>query len=53
MNSAKKPVAIPGDNPIRGSEADVLGRLKAARSFTQQVLSLDTSEGVAVGVFGP
>ena len=53
MSNAKRPVAIPGDNPIRDAEADTLGRLKAARSFAQQVLSLDANEGVAVGVFGP
>ena len=53
MSSANNPIAIPGDNPIRDPEADVLGRLKTARSFAQQVLLLDASEGVAVGVFGP
>ena len=53
MKSARNPAAIPGDNPIRDPEADVLDRLNAARSFAKQVLSLDASEGVAVGVFGP
>lgn len=53
LNSEKKSVAICGDNPIHGREADVLGRWDAAISFAQQVLSLDASEGIAVSVFGP
>lgn len=44
---------IPADNPIRKPEDDVLGRAKVARSFSDQVLSLDVTEGVVVGVLGP
>lgn len=44
---------IATDNPIRKPEDDVLGRAKVARSFAEQVLSLDVSEGVVVGVLGP
>lgn len=43
---------IAGDNPIRIAGDDLLGRSKVAESFSQQVLSLDTSEGVVVGVLG-
>ena len=46
-------VSVTGDNPIRMPEDDALGRAKVARSFAAQVLSLDVSEGVVVGVLGP
>jgi predicted KAP-like P-loop ATPase len=45
-------VTVTGDNPIRQPEDDVLGRLEVAESFADQVLSLDASEGVVVGVLG-
>ncbi len=41
-----------GDNPIRHFEDDALGRAVGARSFAQQVLALDATEGVVVGVLG-
>lgn len=41
------------DNPIRRPEHDTLGRAPAARSFAEQILSLDASEGIVVGVLGP
>ena len=44
---------IPGDNPIQSPDADVLGRTAVAERFACYVLELDTSEGAAVGVFGP
>ena len=44
---------VTGDNPIRKPEDDVLGRAKVARSFAEQVLSLDVTEGFVVGVLGP
>lgn len=53
MSAHKKPVSILGDNPIQKPNDDVLGRLDVAKSFAMQVLELDASEGVAVGVFGP
>lgn len=40
------------DNPIRSSTDDSLGRLTSAKSFAQNVLSLDASEGIVVGVLG-
>ena len=43
---------ICGDNPIRRLEDDALGRADVARAFAQQVLALDASEGVVVGVLG-
>ena len=53
MSAHKKPDSIPGDNPIQEPDDDVLGRLDVAKFFATQVLELDVSEGVAVGVFGP
>lgn len=44
---------IAADNPITNPEDDALGRAKPARSFAEQVLSLDATEGVVVGVLGP
>ena len=44
---------IIADNPITRSEQDTLGRIKPASSFAEQVLTLDSSEGVVVGVLGP
>lgn len=43
---------VNGDNPIRSEEEDVLGRSRAATAFAKQVLSLDASEGLVVGVLG-
>jgi len=45
-------VTISGDNPIRHPEDDTLGRTAVAESFARQVLALDTTEGVVVGVIG-
>src|SRR5712664_1331812 len=47
-----QPPPAPGDNPIRTFESDTLDRSKTARLFAQQVLALDVSEGVVVGVLG-
>ena len=46
-------MSVIGDNPIQKSEDDVLGRTKVARSFAAQVVSMDASQGVVVGVLGP
>jgi len=46
-------MSIAGDNPIRRQEDDALGRLGIAKSFAQQVLALDVSNGAVVGVLGP
>jgi predicted KAP-like P-loop ATPase len=45
-------VAITSDNPIRHSADDTLGRSEVARSFASQLLSLDASEGLVLGVLG-
>jgi hypothetical protein len=45
-------MTVTGDNPIRKPEDDALGRAKVAKSFAGQVLSLDASEGLVVGVLG-
>ena len=44
---------ITGDNPIKNPEDDVIGRDVDAREFAQNVLEIDPSEGVVVGVLGP
>jgi len=49
----QKTVRITADNPITRSDEDALGRVKPASSFAAQVLTLDSSEGVVVGVLGP
>ncbi len=46
-------MSVPADNPIRDEGDDALGRATAAQSFARQVLALDASEGVVVGVLGP
>lgn len=46
-------MSVTADNPIRKPKDDILGRTKVARSFAEQVLSLDVTEGVVVGVLGP
>ena len=43
---------LAADNPIRGATDDRLGRVRAAESFASNVLQLDASEGVVVGVLG-
>ena len=44
---------ITADAPIRNPEDDVLGRANLASSFSQQILLLDSSEGLVIGVLGP
>lgn len=46
-------MTLPGDNPIRSSDDDLLGRVESARAFAKQLLNLDASEGLVVGVLGP
>lgn len=43
---------IPADNPIEDEASDRLGRGRMARAFADDVLSLDASEGLVVGVLG-
>ena len=44
---------IATDNPIRNSEDDVLGRESLAHLFSDQLLTLDVTEGLVVGILGP
>ncbi len=50
---AKAVTSVPADNPITRPEEDALGRTKFAQSFADQILTLDATEGVVVGVLGP
>ena len=45
-------MSLPGDNPIQHSKDDALGRAAMASAFARQVLTLDATEGVVVGVLG-
>ncbi len=47
------PVSTHADNPIEQPGDDSLGRASVARDFVDQVLSLDSSKGLVVGVLGP
>lgn len=44
---------LPGDNPIDRTEDDLLGRSRPAAALANQLLSLDASEGLVIGVLGP
>jgi KAP family P-loop domain len=46
-------MTVLSDNPIRAAKDDAIGRILAAKAFAGQVLALDASEGVVVGVLGP
>jgi len=46
-------LSTPVDNPIHDPSQDLLGRVPFAALFARYVCSLDTSEGVVVGVHGP
>ncbi len=46
-------MTVPGDTPIRRTEDDSLGRARPAAGLAGQVLSLDASEGLVIGVLGP
>lgn len=46
-------MTVPGDNPISKPEDDALGRTRPARALAEQVLALDWSAGLVVGVLGP
>lgn len=45
-------MSVASDNPIRQPNEDALGRAAVAQSFVRQVLGLDASEGMVVGVLG-
>ena len=44
---------IPGDSPITRPDEETLECESVARSFAAQVMSLDSSQGLVVGVLGP
>jgi len=46
-------MAVPNDNPIRDASEDSLHRSALAANFSRQVMSLDATEGLVVGVLGP
>ncbi len=46
-------VTVAADHPIERAAQDTLGRVPAAVSFARQVLTLDATQGVVVGVLGP
>ena len=43
---------VPVDRPIKDASEDSLGRAKQAHSFVRQVMSLDTGDGLVIGVMG-
>lgn len=53
MSDSDKQARIAIDNPIRSAREDRLGRADTVKSFVDQILALDASQGVSVGVFGP
>lgn len=46
-------MTLPGDNPIDRTEDDLLGRARPAAALADQLLSLDASGGLVIGVLGP
>jgi predicted KAP-like P-loop ATPase len=52
MSNKRTGLSVAADSPIRTADHDVLGRADFARSFAEQVLAFDASEGVVVGVLG-
>ncbi|HEY0154309.1 MAG TPA: P-loop NTPase fold protein [Longimicrobium sp.] len=53
VHTQPTPRAGAGDAPIGRTEDDALGRTKAAHAFADQVMELDASAGLVVGVVGP
>ena len=53
LNSSEQSSSIAADNPIQSSQEDTLGRITPAQTFASQILSIDSSKGVVVAVFGP
>ena len=53
MSDTNQRITIVVDNPIRGASEDRLGRSEIVKSFVCQVLEMDASQGLSVGVFGP
>src|ERR1700732_4783976 len=40
------------DNPIKNTSDDTLGRAPVAQTFAKEIIELDCSEGLVVGVLG-
>jgi predicted KAP-like P-loop ATPase len=51
-NTPQNRARIRADNPIRNANDDTLGRAPAAQAFAKEILELDCSEGIVVGVLG-
>lgn len=43
-------MTVPGDNPISGPSEDLLNRDEVAAHFVGQIMALDQTQGLAVGV---
>jgi hypothetical protein len=57
-SSKEQPVSenvepVPVDIPIEKEAEDALGRAASAKAFARQVIALDASRGLVVGVLGP
>lgn len=46
-------MTVPGDNPISGPSEDLLNRDEVAAHFVGQIMALDQTQGLVVGVMGP
>lgn len=51
--AAEISVMLAGDNPIKSSDQDALGRAGLAETFAHSVAALNAAEGAVVGVLGP
>lgn len=52
MTSDANLILLPPDNPIDSSKEDVLDWTAVAKTFAQRTLSLDSTKGLVIGVFG-
>lgn len=46
-------MTVRGDDPISGPNEDLLNRHEVARHFVAQIMALDQTQGLVVGVMGP
>ncbi len=53
LPAAPTPKGLIPDHPIEGAAEDTLGRSSSATSFADNLLALDTSNGLVAGVLGP
>jgi predicted KAP-like P-loop ATPase len=52
-NRGTAPMPVRGDNPVRYTDDDTLSRSRLAKSLAEQVLAMDSTQGLVVGVLGP